>query len=311
MQRLANKKITKETVRKFILGNNGDGLLQKICIYAFIIIVGFVFLYPLLHMVSYSFKSAEDLVNPLVKWMPSEFYTDNFKKAYRILDYSKSLFVTIGVGMIPALLQTIVCSLVGYGLARFNFKGKKVIFALVLATFIIPPQITMIPQFLMYKDLNILYSLKAYIFPAIFGQGMKSAIFILIFYQFFCQVPKSLEEAAEVDGAGHLRIFFKIAVPTAAPGYLISFLLSTVWYWNETYSASMYFGSVIQTLPMKLAAFVATFNKLYPGSETGATANEAIKMAGTCLSLLPLLILYFITQRWFVEGIDKSGITGE
>ena len=72
-------------------------------------------------MVSYSFKSAEDLVNPLVKWMPSEFYTDNFKRAYRILDYSKSLFVTIGVGMIPALLQTVVCSLVGYGLARFNF----------------------------------------------------------------------------------------------------------------------------------------------------------------------------------------------
>ena len=103
------------------------------------------------------------------------------------------------------------------------------------------------------------------------------------------------------DGAGHLRIFFKIAVPTAAPGYLISFLLSTVWYWNETYSASMYFGSVIQTLPMKLAAFVATFNKLYPGSEAGATANEAVKMAGTCLSLLPLLILYFFTQRWFLQ----------
>lgn len=311
MQKRSKHNMTKETVRKVILGNNGDGMVQKVCIYAFIIIVGFVFLYPLLHMLSYSFMSSEDLVNPLVKWMPSELYTDNFKKAYRILDYTKSLFVTMGVSMIPALLQTIVCSLVGYGLARFQFTGKKIVFGLVLATFIIPPQITMIPQFLMYKDLNILYSIKAYIFPAIFGQGMKSAIFILIFYQFFRQVPKSLEEAAEVDGAGHLRIFFKIAVPTATPGYLISFLLSSVWYWNETYSASMYFGSVIQTLPMKLSAFVATFNKMYPGMEGGVTANEAIKMAGTCLSLLPLLVLYFVTQRWFVEGIDKSGITGE
>lgn len=311
MQKRSKHNMTKETVRKVILGNNGDGMIQKICIYAFIIIVGFIFLYPLLHMLSYSFMSSEDLVNPLVKWMPSELYTDNFKKAYRILDYTKSLFVTMGVSMIPALLQTIVCSLVGYGLARFQFTGKKIVFGLVLATFIIPPQITMIPQFLMYKDLNILYSIKAYIFPAIFGQGIKSAIFILIFYQFFRQVPKSLEEAAEVDGAGHLRIFFKIAVPTAAPGYLISFLLSSVWYWNETYSASMYFGSAIQTLPMKLSAFVATFNKMYPGMEGGATANEAIKMAGTCLSLLPLLVLYFVTQRWFVEGIDKSGITGE
>lgn len=305
------KKITKYTIRKAFLGNNGDGLIQKIFIYAFIIIVGFVFLFPLLHMISYSFMSAADLVNPLVKWMPSSFYPENFQKAFKILDYTKSLLVTIAVSMIPALIQTIVCSLIGYGLARFKFAGRNVIFAFVLATFIIPPQITMIPQFLMYKDLNILNSLNSYILPAIFGQGMKSAIFILIFFQFFSQVPKSLEEAAEVDGAGYLRIFFKIAIPTAMPGYLISFLLSTVWYWNETYMASMYFGSVIQTLPMKLAAFVATFNKMYPSAEGGTTINEAIKMAGTCLSLLPLLILYFITQRWFIEGIDKSGITGE
>lgn len=305
------KKITKYTIRKAFLGNNGDGLIQKIFIYAFIIIVGFVFLFPLLHMISYSFMSAADLVNPLVKWMPSSFYPENFQKAFKILDYTKSLLVTIAVSMIPALIQTIVCSLIGYGLARFKFAGRNVIFAFVLATFIIPPQITMIPQFLMYKDLNILNSLNSYILPAIFGQGMKSAIFILIFFQFFSQVPKSLEEAAEVDGAGYLRIFFKIAIPTAMPGYLISFLLSTVWYWNETYMASMYFGSVIQTLPMKLAAFVATFNKMYPSAEGGTTVNEAIKMAGTCLSLLPLLILYFITQRWFIEGIDKSGITGE
>lgn len=301
-------------IRKLFIGSNGNGLVQKICIYAFAIIIGFVFLYPLLQMVSDSLMSSEDLVNPLVEWIPTALYTQNYTRAMEILNYWKSLWTSIYVSIIPALLQMCSCSLVGYGLARFQFRGKRIIFALVLATFIIPPQVTMIPQFLMYRDLGILYSLKAYVFPAIFGQGIKSAIFILVFYQFFSQLPKALEEAAKVDGAGNLRIFFTIAVPTALPAYLLSFLLSLVWYWNDTYMATMYFGKEIQTLPMQLSAFEATFKSMYPnstGMNTGNTVNEAIQMAGTFLNILPLLIIYFLTQRWFMEGIDKSGITGE
>ena len=97
------------------------------------------------------------------------------------------------------------------------------------------------------------------------------------------------------------------------PAYLITFLLSTVWYWNETYLASLYFGSNIKTLPIKLETFLETFNQMVSASEAtaGVSANEAIQMAGTFLVIVPLIILYFFTQRWFVEGIDKSGITGE
>ena len=311
---MKHRKMTIARAKKMLIGSNGNGLVQKLCIYGFVIIIGFVFIYPLLQMISDSLMSPEDIVNPLVEWIPQHIYTDNYSRALNILDYWKSLASSLYVSILPALLQMCSCSLVGYGLARFEFRGKKVIFALVLATFIIPPQVTMIPQFLMYKDLGILYSIKAYILPAIFGQGIKSAIFILVFYQFFCQLPKALEEAAKVDGAGNLRIFFKIAVPTALPAYLLTFLLSMVWYWNDTYMATMYFGTQIQTLPMKLSAFEATFKQMYPaaaGVNTGNTVNEAIKMAGTFLNILPLLIIYFFTQRWFMEGIDKSGITGE
>lgn len=311
---MKHRKMTVARAKKMLIGSNGNGLVQKLCIYGFVIIIGFVFIYPLLQMISDSLMSPEDIVNPLVAWIPQHIYTDNYTRALNILDYWKSLASSLYVSILPALLQMCSCSLAGYGLARFEFRGKKVIFALVLATFIIPPQVTMIPQFLMYKDLGILYSIKAYILPAIFGQGIKSAIFILVFYQFFCQLPKALEEAAKVDGAGNLRIFFKIAVPTALPAYLLTFLLSMVWYWNDTYMATMYFGTQIQTLPMKLSAFEATFKQMYPaaaGVSTGNTVNEAIKMAGTFLNILPLLIIYFFTQRWFMEGIDKSGITGE
>lgn len=101
-----------------------------------------------------------------------------------MLGYGETLWTTIYVSVLPALLQTLVCALTGYGIARYRFKGKNILFGLILATFIIPSQITMIPQFLMYKNLGILYSLKAYLLPAVFGQGIRSAIFILILFSF-------------------------------------------------------------------------------------------------------------------------------
>ena len=285
----------------------------NVAIYAFLIIMGFIFIFPLLKMISMSMMTSEDLVNPLVSWIPFKFSLENYERAVGVLGYWKALGTTAFVSITPALLQTLACSLVGYGLARYNFKGSKVVFAMVLATFIIPSQITMIPQFLMYKDLGILYSINAYLLPAIFGQGFKSPIFILIFYSFFKQVPPSLVEAAEVDGGNQFTVFFKIAVPIAKPGFLISFLLSTVWYWNETYLSSLYFADRIKTLPVLLQTFVETFNKQVSASEAtaGVSANEAAQMAGTFLVIVPLLILYAFTQKYFVEGIDKSGITGE
>ena len=285
----------------------------KLFLYIFLCVTGFVFLYPLLKMLSMSLMAPDDLGNPLVNWVPYGFETANFSKAVQVLGYGETLWTTIYVSVLPALLQTLVCALTGYGIARYRFKGKNILFGLILATFIIPSQITMIPQFLMYKNLGILYSLKAYLLPAVFGQGIRSAIFILIFVLFFQQVPVSLTEAAEIDGANQIVIFTKIAVPVAKPGFLISFLLSVVWYWNETYLGSLYFGANIKTLPMKLENFVETFNKMVSASEAGAgaTANEAVQMAGTFLIILPLLILFFCAQKQFIEGIEKTGITGE
>lgn len=282
--------------------------------YSFVIIMGFVFVFPLLKMISMSFMTTEDLVNPLVTWLPYEFSLENYEKAIQVMGYWETLLTTVFVSVVPAIVQTASCSLVGYGLARYKFKGSKIVFALVLATFIIPSQITMIPQYVMFKDLKILGSIAAYLFPAALGQGFKSAIFILIFYSFFSQVPPSLVEAAEVDGGNQFTVFFKIAVPIAKPGFLISFLLSTVWYWNETYLSSLYLGGELKTLPVKLASFVEAFDKMMSSSATSggvSNANEAVQMAGTFLVIAPLLVLYAFTQRWFVEGIDKSGITGE
>ncbi|MCU9612675.1 carbohydrate ABC transporter permease [Caldibacillus lycopersici] len=317
MQNFAGKIVESDAykkIKKILFGmNEKDGLLLKILVYILLIGIGYVFLYPILRMVVESFKSLDDILNPLVNWIPTQLYLDNYSKANDVLNFFPTLLETLYVTVLPSIAQTAVAAVVGYGLARFTFPGKKIVFALALMTFIIPPQVTLIPKYIFFSDLNLLGSLNAFTLPAISGQGLNSAIFILIFYQFFRMVPKSLEEAAQLDGAGHFRIFFTIAIPMAVPAFIISFLFSFVWYWNETYLASLYFGNELTTLPLSLQQFVATYTQMFA---TGAEAdvnkiNEGIRMAGTLLSILPLLVVYFLTQKWFVEGVDRSGITGE
>jgi multiple sugar transport system permease protein len=249
----------------------------------------------------------------MVQWVPTGVYLGNYEKAFRVLAYPTTLVSSILVSVLPSLITAAVCSLVGYGLARYRFAGKTLVFALILATFIIPAQNTVIPQMLTYKDLGLLGNIFALLLPAMFGQGYRSAIFILIFYQTFQSLPKVLEEAARLDGASDLKIFFQIALPAALPAFIITIIFSTVWYWNETYLTVIFLEGGIQTLPMQLAKFTQAYENLYPPGMVNIfdRLNEAVKLAGTFLNILPLLVMYFILQKWFVESVERSGVTGE
>lgn len=300
--------------KRILWGFTGEGIVYKIAVYFLLSLIGFVYLYPLFYMITYSFMNTDDLINPLITYIPSGFYMDNFERAAAVMDYFKTLWQNVLASFVPALVQTISAAIIGYGFARFRIPGKSILFALVLITFIIPPQITMIPQFLMFKDLGLIGSIFSYIIPAAMGQGLKSGLFILIFFQFFRSIPKALEEAAQIDGAGAYKIFAVICVPMAVPAFIISFLFSMVWYWNETLLAALYLGDKLTTLPLELQNFAATYQKMFPvdpNAQTGRSLNEAINMAGTFLNIIPLLVVYFFTQRWFVESIERSGITGE
>lgn len=306
--------LSKIRMKKILLGTNSDaGLLMKIISYALLISVGFIFLYPIIYMVSYAFKNLGDLLNSSVNWIPTQFYTENITRAFDVLNYIPTLLQTVFVAVLPSILQMLVASVVGYGFARYNFKGKRILLILVMITFIIPPQITVIPRYILFNQLGLLGSIAAYAIPAGLGQGINSAIFILIFYQTYRTIPVSLIEAARLDGAGEFKIFTKIGVPIGSSAFIISFLFSLVWYWNETYLASIYFGGALTTLPLELQRFVAAYNNLYPGGGSGGLTgiNESIELAATLLSIIPLLLIYFVSQKWFVESIDRSGITGE
>lgn len=309
--KLRNKnKNYSQKLRKWLFGSNfKSGVAIKVIIYVLLAAIGFVYLYPILYMISNSFKSPADIINPMVNWIPTELYFGNYQRAIKVLNYFPTLFKSLLVTLVPAVLQTAITSLIGYGFARFNFKFKKALFIIVLLTFIIPPQAYLIPRYVMFFEMSLLENPLAIILPALFGQGLNSAIFILIFYQFFRMIPKSLSEAAEIDGAGPYYIFFKMAIPLSAPAYITSFLFSLVWYWNETYISSLFLGAGYPNLQLGLANFVSEYQQMYESDLV--KLNEGIRLAATLLIILPMLIVYFALQRWFVEGIERTGITGE
>ena len=263
-------------------------------------------------MISTSLKSPQDIINPMVSWVPTSLYVDNYVKAFKVLKFFPTLGKSLLITLIPAIIETIVSSIIGYGFAKFNFKYKTFWFILVILTFLVPSAVYMIPKYVMFYKMKILNNPLAIILPAFFGQGLNSAIFILIFYQFFRMIPTSIDEAAEIDGAGPYKRFFSIGIPLASPAFITSFLFSLVWYWNETSNLSLFVGekASILSLQIRLANFEAEYNTIYATTESIAL-NEGIYLAATLLIILPMLLVYFSLQRFFVEGIERTGITGE
>lgn len=293
------------------------GFLEQFVIYALLICIGFIYLYPILYMVSSSFMSLEDLLDSSIKWLPSSFSLSNYLQAAKSMSFGRSLWQSIVIAGVPTLCNLISCSLIGYGLARFDFRGKKVVFGIIILTFVLPSQVTMIPTYVLYNKMGILGTIWAFILPSLLGMGINAPIFILIFWQFFRQIPKVLIEASKIDGAGYFKSFLRVALPSAKPAFITVGLFSFVWYWNESYLTELYVHGVMTdsgwtTLVIQLDNFASNFSSYATTATNAATSlNESISMAGTMLSILPLLLLYFVLQRHFVESIDRAGITGE
>lgn len=312
------ERFTREKIHRFMFGTKDrEGFLKQFTVYALLMCIGFIYVYPIIHMVSSSLMSLDDLLDSSVKWLPSSLNLENYEQAAKSMDYWNALWQSIVIAGVPTICNLVSCSVTGYALARYEFRGKKIVMLIIILSFVLPTQITMIPTYVLYSNLGILNTIWAFILPALFAQGFKAPIFILIFWQFFRQIPKALIEASRIDGAGHFRSFFKIALPSAKPAFITVALFSFVWYWNESYLTELYVHGVYgksdwTTLVVQLDNFAANFSSYQQTATAGATnLNESINMSGTLLSILPLMILYFVLQRHFVESIDRTGITGE
>ena len=289
--------------------------------FAFILGLSYQFLFPVFYMVVTTFQNPS-VVDPSVIWIPKNWSSEGIRGAIENLKFFDSLFLTAVISLFSTIASMISCSMVGYGFARFQFKGKSLVFALVVLTIIVPPQALTMSSFLNYwyfdfggilslfgASVNLLNTPWVFIAPAMLASGLRGGLFIFIFRQFFAQQPKELEEASKIDGCGPFRTFVRVMIPMAAPAFVTVLLFSLVWHWNDIYSASVYFTDEVK--PLSVMLYYLKDSLEASGLITAnVTAGRMYMMAGVLLAISPLIILYLFTQKFFTESIERTGIVG-
>lgn len=296
-------------------------------IFRFLILfgLGFVILYPIIFMLSTAFRPYDQMSDPSIIWLPKSFTLQNIQETFDIMKFDTTVLNTVRLNLVASLLQVVTCSLTGYGFARFNFKGKSILFAMVIAMILVPPQIITIPMYLQYaffdlfgliplfnggETITLINSGWTMYLPAMFANGIRAGLFILIFRQFFRGLPKELEDAAYLDGCGPLKTFIKVMIPNAKTSYLTVFLFSIVWYWNDFYVSSSFFtrNDTVALMLKNLSAELTS--QLFNNQTPGIRAMIVWLESGCLLTIAPILIMYIFLQRYFIEGIERSGIVG-
>ena len=281
----------------------------------FLMGVGFVMLYPILFMLSNSFKSVSDALDPTVVWIPSGTDMFNFKMAFKLLGYKDALKNTLVLVMPCVIIQVITCLFVSYGFARFEFRFKGLLFGLLVFSLIVPVQSYIIPLYVNMKTMHLLDTYWQFYIMALLGTGIRSGLYIYIFRQYFRGLPKELEEAAYLDGCNPLRTFLHIMVPNVKGAILVVFVLSFVWYYNDYTLTGMLLNNDYP-LSIALTGASTALNNTVQGM-VGQTIGSDIKLlsdsilSAACLIVaLPLIGVYVAVQKHFTEGIERSGLVG-
>ncbi|MDO4943965.1 MAG: carbohydrate ABC transporter permease [Ruminococcus sp.] len=294
-------------------------------IFRFLILFGlcFIILYPLIFMLSTAFRPNEQMNDPSVVWLPKSFTMQNIKDVWGVMKFGDTAINTVILNLIASVLQVVTCSITGYGFARFKFKGKSFLFAIVILMIIVPPQITTIPLYMQYayfdlfgiiplfnggNSISLINSPLTMYLPALFANGIRAGLFIFIFRQFFRGLPKELEDAAYLDGCSPLYTYVKIMIPNAKQSFLTVFLFSIVWYWNDYYVSSSFFTRNDTVALMLKNLNTNLTQQLFDGQSVSVRQIIVWLEAGCLLSITPILIMYIFLQRYFIEGIERSGL---
>lgn len=293
----------------------GGNIIKSLFRALFLMGVGFVMLYPILFMISNSFKSVSDALDPTVVWIPSGTDMFNFKMAFKLLKFSDTMKNTLLLVVPCVVIQVITCLFVSYGFARFEFRFKGLLFGLLIFSLIVPVQTYIIPLYVNMKNMHLLNTYWQFYIMAALGTGIRSGLYIYIFRQYFRGLPKELEEAAYLDGCNPLRTFLHIMVPNVKGAILVVFVLSIVWYYNDYTLTGMLLNSDYP-LSISLTGVSAALNNTVQGM-VGQTMGSDIKLlsesilSAACLIVaLPLIGVYVAVQKHFTEGIERSGLVG-
>ena len=284
-------------------------------IFAYVLTIGiaFVIIYPLLRRIGNAFKPVEEFYDTSIVYFPRNPTFEVVRQAFYRLNFKQVGIPSFLMALYVGLTQMVVALLVGYGFARFKFRGSRVLFACVILTLAVPPQTILIPLYLRFRYFDILGIFKAItghslklidtywcqILLSATGLGWKNGLYIYLMRQYFRGVPKALEEAAYIDGARTFKAFVKIMVPSALPMMLTVFLFSFSWQWTDTF----YTGTFL----IKKKLLATSVNAITHENELMAFN---LQQTAILIILIPLIFLFVVTQRYFVEGIERSGLTG-
>ncbi|WP_195575023.1 carbohydrate ABC transporter permease [Paenibacillus sp. 1001270B_150601_E10] len=271
--------------------------ISKIIATAFMGIVSIIFIFPLLWMVSAAFKFEKDVMRFPIEWIPSSInVVNNFKAVWmKNVPFADIYLNSIKVSIIVTILSLIISTMAAYSFTKLNFRGRNLVFTLLLALMIIPDQATLIPRFMLIRWMG-LYDTHA----AIILMSMFSIYFTFLLRQFMSGVSNEYLEAARIDGAGHIRTFTSIMLPLCRPVIATVAIIKFIWSWNDYQNPLIFLQSKeLYTIPLGMTLFRDDY-----------TTNDAIMMMAAVSAIIPLLIVFIILQKQVIDGIALGGVKG-
>lgn len=269
--------------------------IKKIALTVILLLLALTMIVPLAWMLSASFKFESDIFTVPVQWIPKRINLDNYKMVWLDFPFGKWYINTIKVTVMAVFFCLFSSSLAGYAFAKLNFKGKDALLVIFISTLMIPIQVRLIPQYIMFREVGLYNTHLALSLPWIFN---GFSIFLL--RQFYMGIPNELSEAAKIDGSSEFGIFAKIIMPLTKPAIMALLIIIFTWSWNNYLGPLVYISSLDKQV---LSVGITMFAEEY-------SSNYGAQMAGASLALIPIIIVYLIGQKSFIEGIAMTGTKG-
>lgn len=267
---------------------------KKVFAHTLLIIVGLFFLFPFVWLLDTSVKTDAQIFTYPPKWIPNPVMFSNYAKALKTIPFMHYVWNTVKIVLLAVLGNVISAPAIGYAFAKLHWKGRDKVFILVLATMMMPFQITMIPLYSMYVKLGWVNTYAPLVVPDFFGK----AFFIFLMRQFFMSIPEELLEAGRIDGASEFRIYWQLVLPLAKPAVVTVALFAFIWSWTDFLGPLIFLtNSNKWTISIGLSQFT-----------TSHGLDWALLMAGSAMFMLPMIILFIFMQKVFIEGITMTGL---
>jgi multiple sugar transport system permease protein len=273
--------------------NRGTARVGLVLLYLLLIVTGLLMIMPFIIMLLTSFKPATDIITFPPRFLPSDWTLDNYKLIWSRLPFGflirNSIIYSVGITVVSLFFD----SMCAYALARLHFKGRNAVFLAILATMMVPGQVTLVPLFFNLYSLGWINTFQGLMVP-----HLTSAFGIFLLRQFFISIPQDLADAARIDGAGEFRIYWQIILPLSGPALATLFIFHFMYNWNDfLWPLIVTTTGDMRTLPTGLALFMGEHNVEY-----------GLLLAGATIAALPLIVTFLFAQRYFVAGIALSGV---